>query len=401
MRTLKRNIITLHEHQPQLLPYDALPTAAVEKLWRDYPHYVEVEFPSPRTAQCWRLTAQEWVGFLPLTPTVALALHPKVALPHLLRMMEVAYGLENVAWGSGLYQVQSLPAFFEGLALLLARRVLERCRRGLHQAYEERGERLPYLRGQLELAPLLRTPWQTAAPCRYQEQTADVEDNQILAWTLHRLSQSGLCSETAAGTVARAQRTLQHHITLHPFNAAACRHRLYSRLNADYAPLHALCAFFLEQSVPEHQPGIEAMLPFVINMPRLYERFVAAWLKANLPSRYRLQVQERHPLSPGELYFEIDLVLYDTQSGPQNSAVCCVMDTKYKTADKALAAADIAQVVAYAAAKGAPEAILIYPSGELTGVETYVGKICVRALSFPVQLDLNAAGQLFLTRLFR
>jgi 5-methylcytosine-specific restriction enzyme subunit McrC len=85
----------------------------------------------------------------------------------------------------------------------------------------------------------------------YQEHTADIDDNQILAWTLWVIGRSGLCRPDRALLIVRhAFRQLQGAITLVPITAAMCVDRRYHRLNSDYAPLHALCRFSLAHSGP-------------------------------------------------------------------------------------------------------------------------------------------------------
>jgi 5-methylcytosine-specific restriction enzyme subunit McrC len=54
-----------------------------------------VEFPSPKTDHRWELTAQGWVGYIPLSPELGLSLQPKVSLEGLFRMLEYAYRLES------------------------------------------------------------------------------------------------------------------------------------------------------------------------------------------------------------------------------------------------------------------------------------------------------------------
>jgi 5-methylcytosine-specific restriction enzyme subunit McrC len=69
------------------------------------------------------------------------------------------------------------------------------------------------------------------------------------------------------------------------------------------------------------------MLPFLVNMPRLYELFVSEWLKAHLPDIISLVPKERAYLDEtSSLYFDIDLVLRDTSTGE----ILCVLDMKYK-----------------------------------------------------------------------
>ncbi len=138
------------------------------------------------------------------------------------------------------------------------------------------------------------------------------------------------------------------------------------------------------------------MLPFIVDMGRLYERFVAEWLQRHMDKQVRLQRQERYAIGrQGALHFVIDLVLYDRVTGQ----VRCVLDTKYKAPGAMPDAADIAQIIAYAQAKAAPEAILIYPVELAEPVDATVNQIRVRTLTFPLDGDLENAGQRFLQSL--
>jgi 5-methylcytosine-specific restriction enzyme subunit McrC len=394
---MKRTIV-LSEYQPQRLASDHVSDAAAHHLWQHYPRLVTVDFPSPKTDGQWQLTAQGWVGMVPVLREFTLVLQPKVALANVLGMVEVAYRLESFQILRGLVAATTVPELYERLALRLAEQTLSRGRRGLHRPYQRREALSPFVRGRLQVADLVRRPTAVAVPCLFHEQAVDVLDNQILHWTLHRILQSDLCGTQSRGVVRQAVRLLQPLVTLQPVTVAACRNQLYTRLNADYAPLHALAAFFLEANGPSHQPGDVASVPFVVNMARLYEQFVAAWLQQHLPAAWQLQCQERHPLTDA-LHFAIDLVLYARRSG----APVAVLDTKYKMPDRGPDTADVAQVVAYAAAKGVAEAILIYPQSLVEPLDTVVGGVHVRTLTFALDGEfdgaLDAAGQQFLNQL--
>jgi 5-methylcytosine-specific restriction enzyme subunit McrC len=309
-------------------------------------------------------------------------------------MLEVAYRLEFKVL-ERLVGCQSLAEFYERLANILARRVLDRGRQGFYRAYLGQTEQLPYVRGQLDVRQLIQSPTQIKLKCHYQEHTADIEENQILAWTLFRIARSGMCTERVLPTVRRAYRSLQGLVTLTPHPPKACLGCWYNRLNDDYRPLHALCRFFLEQSGPSHQVGDRMMLPFLVNMARLYELFVAEWLKAHLPPGFNLKVQEKVNIGQANtLYFDIDLVLYEAKTG----AIRCVLDTKYK-APNAPAPDDVSQVVTYAEAKGCREAILIYPIPLSQPLDEMIGNIRVRSLTFSLDNDLEHAGQIFVKEL--
>jgi 5-methylcytosine-specific restriction enzyme subunit McrC len=277
-------VIELIEYQSVQLALDELPWAVGEQLWREFSKQVAVEFPSPKTGGQWRLTNQGWAGYLPLEPNLGVLLTPKVPISNLFRMLAYAYDLKDLRFFDDLIEVDSLQDAYEHLAVLLAQRVLDRARRGLHRTYEPRHEKLPYVRGRIDVTPAIRTPWRLGLACHYAVHTADNEDNQILAWTLDRIARSGVCRGRALGTVRKAHRALQGTVRLAPFSARDCVGRSYTRLNEDYAVLHALCRFFLENLGPTHELGSHQMLPFVLDMAALFERFVAAWLTVNVPA---------------------------------------------------------------------------------------------------------------------
>jgi 5-methylcytosine-specific restriction enzyme subunit McrC len=76
-----------------------------------------------------------------------------------------------------------------------------------------------------------------------------------------------------------------------------------------------------------------------------------------------------------------------------------VLDTKYKRGHAPLSS-DIEQVTAYAEAKGANEAILVYPVSMSDTLDSPIGRIRVRSVTFSLDSDLEAAGSWFLDAIF-
>jgi 5-methylcytosine-specific restriction enzyme subunit McrC len=331
--------ITLTEYQTLSLARTALSRELGELLWRHYAAQIEVAAPSFQTGDEWRLTAQGWVGHIPLTPEARLYLLPKTPLNNLFGMLEYAYDLQALRETNTLTGVDSMPYLYERLAGALAQRVLERSRRGFYRAYVGAEERLPYVRGRLELARTLATPWQPNPACRYQEQTADVEENRIIAWTLWQVLRSGLCGETLLPLVRQSFHAVRGVASVEWVAPQACVGRAYHRLNQDY--------------------------------------------------RERITLDGQ-----GQVYFEPDLTVYQAATG----RVRYVLDTKYKTPDKP-SAEDIAQVIAYAHLKGAAEAILVYPTKLNQPVDVQSRGVRVRSLPFQLDGNLEEAGETFLVRL--
>lgn len=385
-------IIKLIEYELLILDRDSIPESVGQKIHLNYAKEIKIEFPNFKTGYKWQLTSKGRVGNIPITPEFHIFIRPKVPINNLFGMLDYAYNLK-IKFPQGQIQCQFLEQAYETLAHILAQKVLERCRKGLYRDYLSKTERLAYIRGRVDLRSALQKPWDVKLKCHYHEQTGDIEDNQILAWTLFIIGRSGLCRESVSSTVRKAFHALQGFVTLKPFKSEACIDRTYHRLNQDYQLLHALCRFFLDNTGPSHETGDREMLPFLIDMANLYEKFVAEWLKANTPKRFK--VEEQYPVKHDKDYFDrIDLLLCDIAT----SKVLYVLDTKYKAPDT-VESDDRHQIVAYANALKCQNAILVYPQNLKQPLDIKHGDIRVRSLTFSLDSDLNEAGKTFLKSL--
>ena len=376
-------IIHLTEYKSTFMPASALTSELGERLWREYGQQIKVEFPSPKTSNNWQLTNQGYVGYIPLTESHHFRLESKVPLQNLFGMLEYAFDLKSFRFLDGLMTSQDLPEFYERLALKLTDGILNRARQGLYRAYLPHQANLTAMRGRLDIAQLSRQIGQVTLPCHYDEQTADLPDNQILLWTLHQILRQRMSQNP---TLTRAHRALSGTVTLIPHTAKDCEGGRYSRLNEDYRPLHALCRFFLASSGPQVAAGTHTMLPFLVNMSQLYERFVAAWLKEHLPPQWQLKMQERVNLHKS--HFEIDLVLSDRHTGQ----TLCVLDTKYK---EEVNNPDIFQITAYATAKHCTQAVLIYPQNISLPQQPIGQDVQIHYLTFDLNQRLDQSGEQF------
>jgi 5-methylcytosine-specific restriction enzyme subunit McrC len=127
------------------------------------------------------------------------------------------------------------------------------------------------------------------------------------------------------------------------------------------------------------------MIPFLVDMAHLYEKFVAAWLKQRLATTHRVATQVYTPVSSA-LHFTIDLVI---SAGRRR----WVVDTKYKVPTGGPDTADVAQVLAYAQVQGAQDAVLVYPAPIAQPLDVMVGGVHLRTLTFALDNDLDAAGE--------
>ncbi len=390
--TTSPTLLDLTEYVEKSFAPECISQEAAHNLYQNYKGRIEIEWPSPKTGNQWTLESKGWVGHIPVNESVTLVIKPKVELGNLFRMLEYAYNLKSFHFLKGQVQCQSLEEFYERLAHVLAKLIADRSRKGLYRSYIPHAEQLSYIRGRLDLNHAMRTPWAVNRECRYEEHTADVEENQLLLWTLWGILRSGICTERVMPTIRHAYRSVQGFARLSPFHPQECINRTYNRLNQDYHPLHALCHFFLEHTGPSHQVGDRVMLPFLVNMARLYEQFVAEWLKVQLPPHLSLKIQEKAVIEENhKLHANIDLVLTNSQTGKT-----CVLDTKYK-APTSPTTNDLGQIYLYSGLKESHHAILIYPIP--FQFESIVRGVPIRCMTFALEGDLEQAGQAFLLKL--
>lgn len=390
-----KTVADIVEYGTATLPHNALSEESARRLWGNFHQQIAIEPPSFLNGHRWHLTSQGWVGQIPVSPDLELRLQPKTRLSNLFGMLEYAYNIRSLTFLPGLTAAESLQEFYSQLAGLLAKRILERSRKGFYHTYRAEDDQLPFVRGRIDLVQAASKPWSLQLQCQYQEHTANIDENRILTWTLWRILRTGYCKEPTLTLVRKAYRTIQAVTELSPYAARDCVGRTYQRLNQDYHPLHALSRFFLDNSGPTYSMGKSEMVPFLVNMENLFEMFVAEWLSANLADPWVLKTQDRMFLdSVGNYRFVPDLVIYDRVTEQARY----ILDTKYKVPPRP-DQNDISQVIAYAHMKQCPEAVLIYPTPLALPLDARSHGIRVRSASFDLGKDLEEAGQHFLSKL--
>ncbi|MGH0038290.1 MAG: McrC family protein [Myxococcota bacterium] len=388
---------TLIEEQDRVFDPSELPVSVAQEIHRRHGKQIGVELPTALNAQKVVLRSSGYVGQIDLDGRQRLRIEPKVPVETIFGMLEVAYDLPSFRLLPGIADVADIQDLFETIVWQLARGVLDRARKGLAQEYVERSDTLPMVRGRIDIRASLRH-YLRGSPvldCVHEELTADIEDNRILAWTLHRLRRAPIQRSEVRATLGRAHRTRLGEVTLRPYEPKDCVGRAYDRMNLDYRPLHALCRFLLETLGPLEEGEGERFPAFLLDMPQLFERFVARWLESRIGPGRRVRAQRRvHLDSDRRYHFDIDLVIEDRITGQ----CLAVADTKYKGSSR-LASSDVAQIVAYATSMGCDRGFLVYPQEMGQGAALRAGPVEVEAVSVPLGEGLMEAPGVLLERI--
>lgn len=386
-------IIELTEYQSIDIARSKIDFNIIDRLQQRYSSQLKVNSHYKKGNDCWRFTAQGWVGYIPVASDFGIRIKPKVPIKNLLAMLEYAYNLKSFNFLDGLIHCNTLEEFYNRLAQILVECILVKCRQGLYKTYISKKDKLSYIRGRLDIRETILKPWDIKLACHYNEQTQDIIDNQILLWALYCISHSKICNQEVQTLVRKAYHALAKSISLISFTGKDCLARQYNRLNQDYEQLHLLCRFFIDRCMPTYKSGNYQTIPFLVNMAALYEKFVAEWLKINLPDEFQLKIKQKVNLNP--IGLEIDLLICRRKTGK----IHYVLDTKYKCAEKP-SNSDFNQVVTYAISQDCNQAILIYPQALTNSLNTDIGNINVCALTFDLDKNLEQAGKDFIQDLF-
>jgi 5-methylcytosine-specific restriction enzyme subunit McrC len=88
-------IIELPEYETKSYCQNIIPEYIGKLIFDKYSNQVEIEFPTYKTNNMWKLKNRGWVGYIPLTNTCGISLKPKVKIADVFKMWEYAYKLKS------------------------------------------------------------------------------------------------------------------------------------------------------------------------------------------------------------------------------------------------------------------------------------------------------------------
>jgi len=364
-----------------------------------------------------RLTATSWVGLVRFE-RFELRVVPKLAGENLglVQMIQFLADLGALRRIPGMRDLPvEDPSLLDFIALLFAEACDRLLRGGLVVDYTEREEDLAAVRGRIlaDRQVLRRFGQVDRVACRFDEQDHDTLDNRLLAAAL-RLCRPRVADETVRRRLTALQAIFEQVCTPELLDLGTARGDLfYHRLNEHYRDAHRLAWILLDGSGVKDllAPGDTSCFAFLIDMNRLFERFIHR-LVERLLGRGSWQVRYQRAdtsiiwnADTGRSYARVipDLLVEDSTTG-----VRLAIDAKYKRYDeRKLASSDIYQSFLYAYAYGAetaprvPRAVLVYPSetGSVSAIRLRVrsaarlGAAEITAVGIPIPAALREASR--------
>ncbi len=342
-----RTSLVLREWERREIELDP-PT--VEALGLEFSHALEL---LPRGGGRYRVRALSRVGSI-VVPDLEIRIRPKCGLRNLFWMLAWTHGLAEHY--PELVAIEEVDDIREFLLSILTDQVELLVRRGLRRGYIEEAGDSPMLRGRLDFDRHMRRAHtaRLSLPCRYEEYTADLPFNQVIGHTLRRV---GTSEHPPLAARLRRLRVAFAHLGTRHFVSSDFDRFEYDRLTEHYRSIHALCRILLDARGGEDVHGELSVGSLLVDMNLVFERFVAAWLAANLPDPWRVTTQAGRSLDVGgKLSIIPDLLL------TRGAELQVVADTKYKAGSRGTPEnTDAYQALAYCRALGVRSCVLIYP----------------------------------------
>ncbi|MEW6733996.1 MAG: hypothetical protein AB1489_21900 [Acidobacteriota bacterium] len=328
-------------------------------LTENFPKRLEVT-PVFGKQDLYNLQSYNYVGVIAL-PNSSCVIEPKTPINNLTHLLVTVYDL--IHWQQAYAICTQVEQWCELIVAALLDTVEELLRGGLRQGYSEVNENITGVKGRLDLVRQLgeNLGRLDRHRCTYQEFSPDTIENCLIKTALDQVLFMPFVNPDLSRRLMRAQAGLAAVKSGEPrdFNFDNLS---FTRLNEHYRKPLALARLVLELTAPAFNSaasnGLRCVPAFLVDMNRLFERYIATQLirragpQANLIVRYQahdhLDLDARVAIIP-------DLLVL------QNNQPIAIIDTKYKIDDRA---ADYYQMVAYCVALGVPRAVLVYPAWE-------------------------------------
>lgn len=319
------------------------------------------------------------VGFLDITPTVEegsfdisagrrvgaltvgdrhIIVRPKIVDLNRLIFM-VGYARDSKIWRDELVSLDAADELLPALAEAFSRITTRTLESGLLHGYRSVTDTLTVLRGRVLAGEQMSRHYGLPVPLavEYDDFTADIAENQILAMATMRLLRIPRVTETARRLLRRLRRTLDE-VTLPPSGSAVPRWQP-SRLNSRYQTALRIAEIVLAAKSFEHHLGDLTISGYMFDMWRVFEDFVTVALGEALAARgWHCRAQAKLHLDVGgNVPMKPDLLCHKGLS-------TAVVDAKYKAEHpEGFPNADLYQLLAYSTALGLGEGHLVYAKG--------------------------------------
>ena len=351
-----------------------------DHFWEGHPSAVQLRAlaaahigisPSPDQPGAYILKPSSWVGAVNIGDQ-AVIVRPKVSVDRVAFL--ITYAMDPEKWRDEEINLAPVDDVLEAVALVFARRTRRAINRGLLRGYRREEDALNTIRGRIRFEDQIGRRFGLPLPIEvaYDEYTEDIEQNRLLKTAIHRLGHARMRTETIRQEF-RSLRPAFDMVQLGSYARGAVPEVHYTRLNEHYRPAVELARLIIENSSLELFDGKVSGATFLIDMNRVFERFLYVALREalGLSEEYWRRGRVIYLDKSRNIRMQPDLSWWSSgQIGSAPHAIF-VGDAKYKKRERDeridkpdFRHGDIYQMLAYCTATKLPYGLLIYAGDE-------------------------------------
>jgi len=315
------------------------------------------------------IESNSYVGVVKLKD-FQIIISPKISNLNLAKMIAIAYNLKSIEIQDKFSQLAVTDASISDIISLIFLKEAEKVYyQGLRKRYQEKEEAIASCRGKINFNKLAKNSFSSVTlPCRYQELTVDIEENQIILAAL-KLLLSNTNNRKLKKKLNILFSKIKDEVSLKPLSKELLSKALNNsdRLNNNYKNLFKLVELLLSKEDFNLLGGQNRDFPgFLLDMNLLFERFLEKYFKKKLAPDIKVKAQNslENKFKSANLSYNL---IPDYQFFEAGKLVK-IADAKYKNYQlKKVSPADLYQLTAYALAnkEKIDKIYLFYPSSRM------------------------------------
>lgn len=304
------------------------------------------------------IKTQQYVGYIVL-PNHIISIKPKIPKISFFNMVKYALHLPELKPEE--FELSEKDNYYDILVLFLFELLEKIFQRGLNSGYKKYEENITTIKGKILFKENLN--WNYNRPdkiyCSFSEMSQDILENRIIKYTIYYLSQCYFIDESINAKLLHYYKLLDQ-ISLETITPENFSNIEYTPINEHYRTILTICELLLkDSSIDEENIGEKTAISFLIDMNRLFEKFVVNLLKekfSELDNNFEIEEQKKEFAdTQNELELKLDILI----SHDKNPLL--ILDTKYMEFEGKPDSSHLAQMNLYSDVKKVKNCSLIFP----------------------------------------
>ena len=292
------------------------------------------------------IESQQFVGYI-ILPNHIINIKPKVSGISFINMIKYAMNLPELKIPE--IKLKEINNYYHILVLFLLEELDILFQKGLNSGYVQYDDSITTVKGKILFKENLNSNYtrQDRIYCSFSELSVDIIENRIIKYTLYFLCHCPFNDENIESKLLSCYNKLDY-VNLASISLDVFQSIQYTPLNNHYQNILTLCELILKDSsiedvIDDEMIGERMVKSFLIDMNKLFEKFVSNLLKERL-SNYKIESQIPSYADIAEKAYKL---IPDIAIKNQKERLLLILDTKYKKLDTSPETGDRDQVSSY------------------------------------------------------